>query len=296
MSRKSDLLWLCTAKKLLIDRSVNSLEHSGRTLLEHLEGTERLLDAWKQPKAIRLAGLFHSCYSTEFFSHALFDMNERRPVVELIGIFAEQVAYLFCTIDRRSFIRKLAEHRTIPIEGITTINRHGEPLNVRPKECAALLVVEMANHLEQMGLNGAETGLSYICRLSQIGKLFFEGNPPKFDGCSQGLDKESDEESVNTYNVSSMLGYQRKADRMRLLAFAAEKNPWVGEIRIALAAEYLLVSKWFEAEREASDAISLLCQMGGAWDKKRSPECWIKMAQTIRLRAVYEMGEQNEKQ
>src|SRR5215468_771258 len=77
------------------------LGHSGRSFLQHLVGTWRILVDWRMPVAICRAGFMHSAYSTSFYARALFRLDERGIVRSMIGREAEELAFRFCTMDRR---------------------------------------------------------------------------------------------------------------------------------------------------------------------------------------------------
>lgn len=110
--------------------------HSGRTLLQHLQGTHDLLAQWGARESVRLAGLFHSVYGTVHFRHQSWPLTDRYTIRQLIGAEAEQLAYLFCTLDRPRALVEHAEH---------------------PAACgrdwllAELIEIELANLIEQGG-------------------------------------------------------------------------------------------------------------------------------------------------
>ncbi|WP_083344294.1 aspartyl/asparaginyl beta-hydroxylase domain-containing protein [Terriglobus roseus] len=89
----------------LIGRGATHLRHAGsRSLLDHLDGTRRLLEVWKQDLHLQHAGLFHSVYSTESYHHSLIPLSERDTIRELIGEQAERLAYLFCVVPRSQYL------------------------------------------------------------------------------------------------------------------------------------------------------------------------------------------------
>lgn len=84
----------------LTELGAKEVEHSGRTLYDHLKGTHDILQQWKSPAEVCLAGLFHSIYGTEYFKHASLPLDRRHVLQELIGAKAEELAYQFCTTPR----------------------------------------------------------------------------------------------------------------------------------------------------------------------------------------------------
>src|SRR5258705_7180313 len=79
----------------------------GRSLQEHLVGTHNILRAWRQPFAIRAAGLFHSAYSTDVYRRHLLDPSERDQLRAVIGEKAERLVYLFGNVPRHWFFEKI---------------------------------------------------------------------------------------------------------------------------------------------------------------------------------------------
>jgi len=77
----------------------DSLDHSGRTLLAHLIGTFEVLVRWECKPYVGRAGLFHSIYGTAAFHGKLLEFDKRDIVRQQIGIKAELLVYLFCTIN-----------------------------------------------------------------------------------------------------------------------------------------------------------------------------------------------------
>lgn len=75
------------------------LEHDSHVpFISHLVGTRRLLVDWGERPALCDGGLFHSAYGTEYFEVA--EPAERDEVIAVIGEDAEEVAWLWCTIER----------------------------------------------------------------------------------------------------------------------------------------------------------------------------------------------------
>ena len=88
--------------KFLTDIGCGYLPHSGRTLYDHLLGTANILKEFKRPEYEVKAGLFHSIYGTDIYKLSKrLDIN-RQSIVDVIGEKAEQLAYLFCTLDPRT--------------------------------------------------------------------------------------------------------------------------------------------------------------------------------------------------
>jgi hypothetical protein len=117
------------ADRLLRDRGAPMVRHSGRTLYQHLQGTYSLLKKAGEPEEVCLAGFYHSVYGTNVFRRVLIDRRERATVRVAIGEAAEELVYLFCSIDRP---RCLSERG-----------------DLKPEIYRDLLAIEIANLVEQ---------------------------------------------------------------------------------------------------------------------------------------------------
>jgi hypothetical protein len=69
-------------------------------LFDHLVGTHDLLQAWGSREDICDAGLFHSIYGTVRFHHKSWPLEQRDVIRGLIGDYAEELACLFCGMNR----------------------------------------------------------------------------------------------------------------------------------------------------------------------------------------------------
>lgn len=118
--------------------------HTGRSLIDHLIGTYRLLESWGNSRPICLAGLFHSIYGTNIFLFRSARLDQRCEVRAVIGETAERLAYLFCTSERPlALLRALLQ----PHLGLPDMT-DGTPRTIEPRELSALLEIEVANFLE----------------------------------------------------------------------------------------------------------------------------------------------------
>jgi SM-20-related protein len=75
-------------------------DHTGRTLADHLRGTRDILVSWGMPQHICDAGLYHSIYGNNIFTHKSHPIEDRDTICKFIGVIAEELVYKFCTMDR----------------------------------------------------------------------------------------------------------------------------------------------------------------------------------------------------
>lgn len=134
--------WLDFLKK----QGAHLKKHSlGETLLDHLIGTYNLLDSWKLPKHVSVAGLFHSIYGNEYFKEGLLDFSERKLVVDVIGEEAEVLVYYFNACHRNQTLKNAREQFTQVTE-VSTQQSH----LLSKEQFAHLIFIIFANALEQI--------------------------------------------------------------------------------------------------------------------------------------------------
>lgn len=76
---------------------------------DHLTGVYKILYAWKQPRYVIRAGMFHSVYGTFDYRYSLYDLRDgREPLRSLIGPGAEELAFAICTSDRIGLLHRIA--------------------------------------------------------------------------------------------------------------------------------------------------------------------------------------------
>ena len=130
--------------------------HTGRTLHAHLHGTYQQLRAWGNSQSVCLAGLFHSIYGTNAFTHQSLARTQRAELRHAIGIEAEELAWLFCSIDRPQAI--LLGLQTCKPDGSSymtarhtagSIMQPNSAFNVPYEHLQALAEIECANLIEQ---------------------------------------------------------------------------------------------------------------------------------------------------
>ena len=110
--------------EFLRTRGTNEIEHSGRTLLDHLIGTRQQLVEWGARPTLCNSGLFHSVYGTEHFEAQPVPLSMRTEVRELIGEEAEHLAWLFCFMRRETFNENLARQRGFRVQDRIDGNWH----------------------------------------------------------------------------------------------------------------------------------------------------------------------------
>ncbi|MET0646173.1 MAG: cyclophane-containing peptide 2OG-Fe(II) oxygenase YhhC [Pyrinomonadaceae bacterium] len=84
---------------LLRDIGADTVPHSNRYLIDHLQGTCRLLQKWQCDGDVCKAGLFHSVFGTPSFPRPLIGAERAEALREAIGERALYLVRLFSRID-----------------------------------------------------------------------------------------------------------------------------------------------------------------------------------------------------
>lgn len=137
---------MSTAEKIkfLELAGAGSTTHSKKALLDHLVGTHSLLESWNCRASLCDAGLFHSVYGTEHFGVACLAPADRHKVKALIGEEAEELAWLFGILDRKSF-----DENIFRSDGFKVRNRgNGEVIILDVEKWKDLVTLTFANTLE----------------------------------------------------------------------------------------------------------------------------------------------------
>jgi hypothetical protein len=271
-------------------RGAGTTRHSGRTFIHHLVGTWRILAIWGHPAPLCNAGLFHSVYGTQYFRQGHFSADERDVIRGLIGEDAEEIAYLFCALDRSELARAARDHRASPAEGLV-IRTQAAPgaLPVSAVRVAELLALEAANVAEQScETSGAPTPwLGRIFPMIQLAatRLPF---PPSVLAGEAALGRDAEMRALASY--AAAIAAEDGDETERAARQAALDNPWVGEPLLALACAALEREDAASALRNADLAVKRLVEWGTAWDKRHSWQSWLTAALGIRAEASELVG------
>lgn len=134
---------LDTLRGRLVILGADRTAHSGRTLMEHLTSTARLLESWGCDEAVCIAGMFHSIYGTNAFGFSGLDPGDREQLRDIIGPRAEALVFLFCTGDRPAALVDALQ------TGRWRNRLTGQSISLPPDVVSDLIEIECANLLEQ---------------------------------------------------------------------------------------------------------------------------------------------------
>jgi len=117
-----------------------SVNHSGRTLGDHLLNTMEMLYRKNAEEDVCVAGALHSVYGTNAFKDNVIDYSAREKYKSILGESIENLVYLFSIINRPYDIEN----------GILTSFRTGEMIQIENEKIIYhLRLIEAANLLEQ---------------------------------------------------------------------------------------------------------------------------------------------------
>ncbi|HYC47489.1 MAG TPA: hypothetical protein VED01_18600 [Burkholderiales bacterium] len=264
------------------DRAL-ALSHSGRSFLEHLYETSRVLAAWGMPASVCRAGFLHSAYATSFYPHALFDLSERDRVRRLIGREAESLVYRFCTMDRRGYWDMLAKARPSGTLYYADRVRNGAPVRISLTAVQRLLMIESANVAEQ---SKAPDGgpAPWMSRLFRWWRFLDCKTLPVRLSRKPALSRYSEEAAIGAYAEALQTRHREAA---RLFALASQRNPFAGEPRI-LRALCAPVASEAQRQRHLRTGAALLSAWATPWDKRLSLQAWLNIARRCENRSRHD--------
>ncbi|MGV9677484.1 DUF6817 domain-containing protein [Nocardia sp. NPDC003482] len=131
-------------------RGADDIDHPGGTLLAHLRRVADTLASWRAAPTVQLAGLAHAVYGTDGFDVALHPVDDRAPIVELLGEETEALVYLYASCDRTAVYPNLDAPRLRFRDRFT--GREHEPGD---PDRRAFLEITVANELDVMAHNAA---------------------------------------------------------------------------------------------------------------------------------------------
>jgi len=130
---------------LLDDLKMDQFPHLHGSARDHLVGVHGLLKSWVNPSHVCMGGLFHNIYGTEVFKPKAVSLDQRTHIAQIIGVEAEELAFLFCVTKRIGFFDKHAD----PGRPLLWDEVNKTTIVTTEKRLAALIEIEVANGIEQ---------------------------------------------------------------------------------------------------------------------------------------------------
>ena len=295
--------------KLRENKEFQQFPHARDVFSEHLLGTFGILSAWGYSNNITRAGLFHTGYSGDVFIFHYFNswnQEDRQSLREVIGENAEELVYLFGTVDRTSINQTLFSRPNAILypESVTIRTRHG-PLLISPEQQAAIMIITVADYLDQMvsvnswrdlhqqeppqhlypGTGKPEIAFYWMSRVCKGISSYLSHVPPIFNNCTKEISFNDEVQARDLYwsvvsqdNLEYSVQYQLLKECIRL-------NPWIPEPHVLLSQLYYQQGKFEESEKESRISLEIFFNMATCWDKRIPFRQWIAVSRIINLRS-----------
>ena len=131
----------------LEQNGAQNLDHSGRSLFNHLLQVYDILQRHGAPESVCLAGGAHSVFGTTIYQLQLLQPEQRSDLVEVIGHRAADLIDLFRTLDRPRVLENWCHNTASPV---TTWE--GNKLDLDTDTVKDLCALESANLVSQKSL------------------------------------------------------------------------------------------------------------------------------------------------
>lgn len=249
-----------------------SIDHNKGSLLAHLVGVWRVLRSGGANTELTDAGLIHSVYSTQFFKQKLFEESDRHKVAETFGAHSENIAWLFCTIDRSSLWATRPPYGFFE-DAVAFDYRTRRRIQLEADIANDLFALECANFIDQ-GYQDRSVGPFHAWALSLVERgvgLDFKTNQSP---CA--LAEEEETLAIDSYLSSS--GTFADAE---LLQLASRLNPLAAEPLIIEAALNAADCRFVEAHGSLMRALDLLPTFGASWDKRLTWPEWVAIVDAL---------------
>jgi hypothetical protein len=190
--------------------------------------------------------------------------------------------------------------------GITVESRTDGTVVLTASEVARLLVVTLADYLDQMvtvngwrdhhqveapsrlwpGEGKPAVALYWISAMCRAIRTELDVIPPAFGNCTQVVGWEDEVTARDLYWETILsedtLSVTAQADRFQK---AAELNPFIAEPVAMLAQLAFRTARYGEAARHAAAALERFYALGTAWDKRTDFAAWVAFVRLLLLRS-----------
>ena len=119
-------------------------DHIDGNLIDHLNGTKKLLREWSASTILQDAGLYHAAYGTAGFDEALATVKQRNEIAKIIGKEAEEIVYLYCACDREYFWPQIGRVTVPEFKNRFT----GQVFQLSPQQLCDFCELTVANEIE----------------------------------------------------------------------------------------------------------------------------------------------------
>ena len=123
--------------------------HRSGSLHDHLVRIYALLEAKGLDQAVCFGGGLHAVYGTRFFQPGVLTLDARPEVAEAFGGRAEELAHLFCILDRPNTLETPSRQDA---QSVTVALNEGGTVDLSRGTFEGLRAIECANLQDQEGL------------------------------------------------------------------------------------------------------------------------------------------------
>lgn len=322
LARTPDNDVIARSINLLKDRGAHRCWHKHSVFLDHLVGVADILYLWNPlDDILRFVGLFHSAYSNSYVNLSLLDPATERPLLrDVIGADAEEIVFLFCSIDRQAIVvNTLLRNGFIPEAGLSVRNiRGGDDVYLSAEMLFQLVVFTMADIADQYfgwqdelfggggtagsmiipgedveerhvpsklwpGVSKPGLWMSYVSQLAQVAATFGNSSnriPPVFHSGTQLLTVENEAKARDLY-WSVVTSQVDGREVETTLQACIQANPWAFEPHVLLAQSLIQSGDFESAAVAATKALDLQHQWGTSWDKRLPFGAWVAWTRVL---------------
>lgn len=199
----------------------------GLTLYHHLVRVQKILASWGCDENTQVAGLYHSLYSTEYFTLKFFDIHNRKILQDKLGVQVENLVYLFAILDRKSITCNLSKTNFEFKNYITQ-----EVTNCEYSEGVSLIHILFANDLDHIRVMDVGTQVADFKKYAQFYSIL---------NC---------EAQVELSKIVSMNENPQKTDNTTFIRFIAHSG-----VQIADSNTSIVIDPWLYDSRRDSPII-----------------------------------------
>jgi aspartate beta-hydroxylase len=281
-------------REVLRELGTERVTHSGRTLYEHLCCVEEILSAWHVSRDVRIAGMFHSIYSTDRFRAATLPLAERACLRSRIGPAAEQLVYLFAVLQREALFQYVDTCASLSADVRAELPchwNHGVLVAVSGPDVGKLIVLHLANLIEQANKPATGIGfwLAFVSRSAARLRAMGVDLPPVLRDL--GPISSRDEGKLQSLYTQALtyLEHREAARSIELLTQACSEFGVVGEPYVMLGVANRWLGHIEDARSAAEKGKGLLKRWGSPWHKRLSLGSWIGVGDRVSSASVEEI-------
>lgn len=259
----------------------------GRSLSAHLRGTREILRAWRQPRWIQLAGLFHSIYGTEEYEKPVLNFEQRSDLRSLIGRRAERLIYLFAACRKQDIVAAASAASRSQKRVRIPARSGGAQIGVPREDLFALVVVLMANQAEQAAARDHLPG-PWLAGFSSLHRLL-EEEPGITPPVAQTISVSAGDETKLIALYRRALAALGTGDRQAAFGLLSECEricPLLAEPYLWRACIRLREGNRVDSVKLAKEAEARFRIWGTGWDKRLPVGDWTRIVQALQADAT----------